>query len=177
MKSEKSQPVHDLEDLFRIQLRNLYTAEQKCEKALDKFADASTSRMLRTALQSHANQTADHIGRLEQVFETIGVKPAQGDAKAFEAVIDSCPGANTADSDADARDAALIGAVQSIEHLEIAGYGCAAAWARRLGHDRAADLLTQTLEQEKHTDSRLTELAESINTKAAHKKPHTTARH
>jgi ferritin-like metal-binding protein YciE len=63
-------------------------------------------------------------------------------------------------------DAALISAAQRVEHYEIAAYGCVSTWARLLGESEAGALLEKTLEEEKETDQKLTQLAEEINVKA-----------
>lgn len=172
MKVFKQPAVHDLEELFRIQIKNLYAAERRAEKTLEQFARAARSPTLRAALQDHARQTADHVGRLEQVFESIGLRPSVGDPKAYLGAAEACHAALNDESAPHVHDAAIIGAVQTLGHLEIAGYGCARAWARQLGHDRAADLLARTLEEEKQTDRRLTEIAEPINARASHRKAH-----
>lgn len=170
MNAIKQPAMHDLEELFRNQVKNLYAAERRGEKTLEQFALAAKSPTLRAALHQHAKQTADHAGRLENVFASIGLRPSLGDPRAYIATADACAAAMADESDPNVHDAAIIAAVQTLEHLEIAGYGCARAWARQLGHDRAADLLAQTLDEEKDTDHRLTKIAETINLKAAHRK-------
>jgi hypothetical protein len=65
-------------------------------------------------------------------------------------------------------DAALIGAAQKVEHYEIASYGTVRTLAQTLGNNEVAELLEETLDEEKEADQRLTQIAESsINSEAA----------
>ncbi len=69
--------------------------------------------------------------------------------------------------DTEALDAGLLASAQAVEHYEITRYGTLRTWAQKLGMNDAAQLLEQTLEEEKQTDQLLTELAErSVNDEA-----------
>lgn len=158
--------VESLNELFVEQLRDLYDAENQLIKALPKMAQGANSDELRQGFEEHLEQTKGHAQRIEQIFEQLGEKVKGKKCKAMEGLVKE--GAETLDEDMneDVKDAALIAAAQRVEHYEIAGYGTARTYANLLGQDEAASLLEQTLEEEKETDAKLTELAEGINVAA-----------
>jgi ferritin-like metal-binding protein YciE len=155
-------------DLFLHELKDLYSAEKQLVQALPKMAKAASNEELQAGFKEHLEQTKVHVERLEQIAGELG-KPLTGHkCKAMAGLVEE--GADLIDEDAEdlVRDAGLIGAAQRIEHYEIAAYGTARALAKRLGHDNFADILTETLEEEKATDQKLTDLAESaINVEAS----------
>lgn len=151
----------NLNDLLVEQLRDIYFAEKHITKALPKLAKASSSVELKQAFTDHLEETRQHVSRLEQVFELLN-QPVK--AKRCPAIIGLIEeGGEMVDEKAepDVRDAGLIAAAQRVEHYEIAAYGCARAFARRLGLDEIADILTQTIDEEGACDQKLTELAEN----------------
>ena len=154
--------IKDLQDVFVHELKDLYSAEQQILQALPKMASATEHAELRRAFEEHVEVTRDQVKRLDMIADELGVDLKGHKCKGIEGIIKE--GQELLDSKAspDALDAALIGAAQRVEHYEIAGYGTARTFARRLGHDRAADLLQQTLDEEGSTDSRLTQIAESL---------------
>lgn len=158
--------VESLNELFVEQLRDLYDAENQLIKALPKMAQGANSEELRQGFEEHLEQTKGHAQRIEQIFEQLGEKVKGKKCKAMEGLVKE--GAETLEEDMneDVKDAALIAAAQRVEHYEIAGYGTARTYANLLGQDEAASLLEQTLEEEKETDAKLTELAEAINVAA-----------
>jgi len=157
-----------MSDLFVNELRDLYDAERRLVKALPKMAKAATRPELRQGFEQHLQETTNHVSRLEQAFEALNMKPKARKCDAMKGLVEE--GADIIDAggdDDDVRDAGLICAAQKVEHYEIASYGTLIAWARELGHTQIADLLSQTLQEEKATDRRLTELAEArINRQA-----------
>jgi ferritin-like metal-binding protein YciE len=160
--------LNKLEDLFLFELKDLYSAEEQLIDALPKMANGSSSPDLKRAFELHLDQTKRHRDRLDQVFRHLGQRPAAEKCEAMEGLIEEGEVLLKARGDAAVKDAALISAAQRVEHYEIAGYGTAATFARRLGHHQAADLLHQTLEEEKDADEKLTQIAESsINVQAA----------
>lgn len=158
--------INSFEDLYIDQLRDLYDAENQLVKALPKMAEASTSEELRQGFEEHLEQTRNQIQRLEQIFERLGEKPKGKKCKGMEGIIKEGDEALAEDMQEDTKDAAIIGAAQRVEHYEIAAYGTARTHADLLGHDEDASLLEETLEEEKETDEKLTELAENINVQA-----------
>jgi ferritin-like metal-binding protein YciE len=165
--------LHSLEDLFCEQLRDIYDAERQLVKALPKMAKASAAEELRHAFEEHLEQTRGHVERLERVFEIFDKKARGKTCEAMEGLIEE--GADLIDADADdvVRDAGLIAAAQRVEHYEMAVYGCLHTWARQLNRHEVADLLEQTLNEEKETDHKLTHLAEGmVNLAAQHQAQH-----
>ena len=150
-----------LEDLLHHELKDLYSAENQLIDALPKMAGAASNPDLKAGFNEHLEETKMHVQRLEQIAEKIG-KPLTGHkCKAMEGLIEEGSELMHEDADNAVRDAGLIGAAQRVEHYEIAGYGTARALAIQLGRDEITDLLDETLEEEKATDAKLTELAET----------------
>lgn len=160
--------LNSLQDLFANQIEDLYDAENRLIDALPKMAEAAHSPQLKAAFQSHLEETRGHVGRLEQVFEALGQPAKRETCQAMKGLIAEGEEAIKAKGDPAVRDAALIAAAQRVEHYEMAGYGTARTLATQLGHDRAANVLQETLEEEKAADRKLTTIAESsVNTQAA----------
>lgn len=161
--------MKDLEKLFIDELSDIYDAENRLTKALPKMAKKAQSQELRSAFEEHLEQTKEQIQRLDEVFETLGESHKKKTCKGMKGLIDEGEEVAGEFEDNPALDAALICAAQKVEHYEIASYGCLCTWAEELGHDDALDLLKETLNEEKETDERLTELAESSrNIEALH---------
>jgi ferritin-like metal-binding protein YciE len=159
--------LRTLDDLFIQELKDLYDAEHQIIKALPKMAKAADSPDLRAAFEEHLEQTHGQVERLNQVFEALGKSPRGKKCEAMKGLLDEGEEMISQDAEPDARDAGLIAAAQKVEHYEIAGYGTARAFAEMLGHDEAESLLRATLDEEKATDEKLTELAMSrVNVRA-----------
>jgi ferritin-like metal-binding protein YciE len=159
--------LNTLEDLFHHELKDLYSAENQLVKALPKMAKAATNENLQTAFEEHLEQTKTHVERLDEVAEKFGKSLSGHKCKAMEGLISEGSDLISEDAEDHVRDAGLIGAAQRVEHYEISGYGTARALALQLGQEEIAELLEQTLEEEKETDQKLTELAESsVNAEA-----------
>jgi ferritin-like metal-binding protein YciE len=153
--------MRTLHDLFVDQLKDLYNAEHQIIKALPKMAKAAASDELRSGFEQHLGQTRQQVERLEQIFGQLEMSHGRKKCKAMEGLIEEGKELMEEDVEEDVLDAGLIAAAQKVEHYEIAGYGCARTWAQQLGMREAADLLQQTLEEEKATDEKLTRLAVS----------------
>jgi ferritin-like metal-binding protein YciE len=155
-----------LRELYIDELRDLYNAETQLVKALPKMAKASTNEQLSEGFEEHLRQTTEHVSRLEQIFERLGEKASGKKCLGMEGLVKE--GADTMKEDypEEIMDAAIIGAAQRVEHYEIAAYGTAKAFAELLGEDEDVSLLEQTLQEEKETDEKLTELAQEINQSA-----------
>lgn len=157
-----------LEELFLDSIKDIYWAEKHLLKALPKMEKAATSQELKAAFADHLNTTKTQVGRLEQAFEMLG-KKAQG--KKCEAMDGLSKEAESIIEDTEkgtmTRDVGLIMAAQKVEHYEIATYGSLAQLAKTIGNNELADLMVQTLEEEKEADQLLTSLAENnINVEA-----------
>ena len=154
MKSMKT-----LEDLLAHELKDLLSAEKQITKALPKMIKATSSDDLRQALQGHFDETQQHLSRLEQICQQLDIPTRGAKCPAMEGIIEEGDEALKADMEDMVRDAAIIAACQRVEHYEIAGYGCARTFAQQCGHQEIADLLQQTLDEEKAADEKLTQIA------------------
>jgi len=157
-----------LHDAFLDELRDCYDAEKQLIKALPKLAKAATAPELKHAFESHLEETRGHATRLEQAFGLLNEKVRGKHCDGIAGIIDE--GKKTLEEDFDdvTMDACLIAGGQRAEHYEIAAYGTLIAWAKTLGHGDVAELLAETLEEEKAADEKLTSLAESgLNESAA----------
>jgi ferritin-like metal-binding protein YciE len=160
-----------LKELYIDELRDIYNAENQLTKALPKMAKAATSEELRAAFDEHLEQTKGHVERLERIFKELGKKPTGKKCKGMEGLVEEGDEMIKEDElEGEALDAGLISAAQRVEHYEIAAYGCVRTYANLLGEDDAAELLEQTLDEEKETDQKLTNLAEKINVEAEEEK-------
>jgi ferritin-like metal-binding protein YciE len=160
--------LKSLEDLLTHELKDLYSAETQLVKALPKMAKAATHEDLKAGFEEHLEQTKEHVARLERAAKLLDIKLTGHTCKAMQGLVEEGAEMIHEDADSAVRDAGLIGAAQRVEHYEIAGYGTARCLAETLGHDEVAEILEETLEEEKDTDKKLTELAESaINIEAA----------
>jgi len=158
-----------LHDAFIDELRDTYDAEKQLVKALPKLAKAACSAELKAAFEEHLEQTLTHVERLEQVFEEIGETARGKHCDGIAGIIDEGKSVMEEDFDDATMDACLIAGGQRAEHYEMAAYGTLVAWARAMGHAAAADLLQETLDEEKAADAKLSSLAEQgINQEAAH---------
>ena len=159
--------IKSLRDLFEIKLRYAYDCEQKLvKKGLPTMIELASSSELRNALEQHLEQTREHVTRLEEVFAFAGT---EADTKGND-VFDKMASAAKDNEDIESpslRDAALISSGNEVEHYEIALYGSLAAWAQQLGLQDAANLLKQTLQEEKDADAKLTALGSTVNAQAA----------
>jgi ferritin-like metal-binding protein YciE len=156
-----------LQELYVDELKDIYSTETQLVKALPKMASAASSEELRNGFEEHLEQTKGHVQRLEQIFQKLGDKPTGKKCKGMEGLISEGREIMGEDFASDVMDAALISAAQRVEHYEIAAYGTVRTFATILGDKEAAQLLDQTLEEEKETNQKLTDLAREINTRAA----------
>lgn len=158
---------HNLRDALVEEIRDLYNAEKQLVKALPKMVKGASSDELRAAFEAHLEETEGQVTRLERVFELLDEKPRGKHCAGMAGIIEE--GADTLSEDMEdaVKDAALIAGAQRAEHYEIAAYGTAIAWAEALGLSDVAEALTETLEEEKAADVKLSALAESGINEAA----------
>ena len=159
--------LDSLEELFKDELKEIFDAEKQLTKALPKLAKKATSTELQTAFEDHLQETEMHVERLEQVFDQLGMAPRARASKAMRNLIAEGSDMIAEAEDDATRDALMIAAAQKVEHYEIAAYGTLRTWANVLGRHDAAGLLDETLDEEKQTDQRLTQIAESSINEAA----------
>ena len=160
--------MNQLEEVFLQELGDIYSAETQLIKALPKMAKAAQSEELKDAFSAHLGETENHVERLKQIFEMFGKTAKTVKCKGMEGLIDEGKEVISKHEDTTGLDAAIICAAQKAEHYEIATYGTLCTYAELLGLRDAKRLLGQNLEEEKRTDAKLTQLAESvINLEAA----------
>jgi ferritin-like metal-binding protein YciE len=154
-------PAKTLEDLFIDGVKDIYYAERKIIAGLKKMIRGAKSPELKSAFESHLQETEGQVERLVQVFELLG-KPARGKTcPAIDGILEEGQEILEEFKDSDALDAGLLAGAQAVEHYEIARYGTLASWAMQLGKQDVAELLKQTLAEETKTDQLLTQLAEA----------------
>ncbi|HSL45513.1 MAG TPA: ferritin-like domain-containing protein [Anaerolineales bacterium] len=153
--------MQTLDDLFVDLLKDLYSAEKQLVKALPKMAKNASSTDLQKAFQEHLKQTERQVERIDRIFVEMGGSPRGKKCVGMEGLVEEGNEIMKEDAEPEVMDAGLIAAAQKVEHYEIAGYGTARAWAQRLGYDKAARLLQETLDEESMANEKLTQIAES----------------
>jgi len=160
--------VESLDALFNEELKDVYDAEKQLTKTLPKMAKKASSEELRQAIEEHQQQTEEHVERLERGFDELDLPARAKRCKGIRGIIEEGDEMVGEAESEQTRDALIIAAAQKVEHYEIATYGTLRTWASILGHDNVASILEETLNEEKETDQRLTELAEAfVNESAA----------
>ena len=164
--------IQSMEDLMVHELQDLRSAEEQLVEALPKMAEAASSAHLQKAVNAHLKPTKTQLTRGEKALDSLGKGPGNMKCKGMEGLVKEGDEVIKNVTDAQTRDAALIGAAQRVEHYEIAGYGTARAHAEELGLTEIADLLQITLDEEGQTNTLLTQLAEGrmtsgVNERAA----------
>jgi len=163
-----SKDIATMDDLFVHTLRDIYYAEKQIVKALPDMVEKATDPKLRQGLETHLRETEGHVKRLEQVFQMHGVSAKAVTCPAIDGILKEASEVAGEVEDKEVLDAALVAAAQAVEHYEITRYGTLVAWAKQLGRDDCAAVLQKTLDEEKATDKKLTDMAESaVNRKAA----------
>lgn len=164
--------VRSLAQLLSHGLVDLYHTETQLLPVLDRMGRHAWNEELAQAFAQHRVETEGHIERLHRVFKSIGGRPARGSSAALAAIVNEGERLMARHMDRDVRDAWLIATAQRVEHLEIANYGTVRTYAELLGFTYAAQLLQQTLDEERAADQRLTQLAERfVNPQSLHESP------
>jgi ferritin-like metal-binding protein YciE len=158
--------MESLKDLFIDELKDLYSAENQILKALPKMIKKAASPELKAGFEKHLKETEGHVERLDKIFQELNENPKGKKCKGMEGIIADGKELMEEDAEPEVMDAGLIGAAQHVEHYEMAGYGCVRTYAELLGLDKITKLLQKTLDEEKATDEKLSELARKINVEA-----------
>jgi len=160
--SSAAQPNSQLEKLFTDSLKDIYWAEKHLTKELPKMQKAATTRQLKDAIDEHTAQTEEHVARLEHVFEMMGKKAQAKKCDGMEGLLkEGHSVVEETENGSMTRDAGIIMSAQKVEHYEISAYGTLVSLATTLGQNEVAEILTTTLEEEKQTDTLLSEIAEN----------------
>jgi ferritin-like metal-binding protein YciE len=149
-----------MHELFINQLRSLYDMELRLVEAFPDLIAGASTPSVKAALQEHLTETDEQIRRLERAMDDLALKRKRETSDAMKGFLDGAREVLRSSGDGSVRDAALIAALQGIEHCEVAAYGAARTWALHLGLQDIAELLQQSLDEESSADRRLTELAE-----------------
>ena len=158
--------VATAEELFVDELKDIYSAEKQAVKAYPRLTKAVQSEELKEAMQEHLEQTKGQIERLDRVFEILEERATGKTCEGMKGLIEEAQTQLEEIEKGPVLDAAILAALQRVEHYEISAYGTAATLAEAMGKDEVKELLGETLEEEKETDERLTEVAESVNSEA-----------
>ncbi len=158
-KQNGEMPNAHLHELFVDELRDILGAERQLLKGLKKMANAAGSATLKTAFETHYSETEEHINRLKGVFESLGLAARGKKCKAMEGLLGEAEEIIESFEGDPSLDAALIAAAQKVEHYEIATYGCLVTYAQLMEHREAKEILGTTLNEEKETDAKLTDIA------------------
>ena len=158
--------VESLQELFLDELKDLYSAEKQISKALPKMMRGASAPKLKEAFQSHLQETAGQIERLETIFEMLKKKGTGKTCEGMKGVLSEGAEVLEETEKGDVRDSGLITAAQRVEHYEMAGYGGVREYARLLGQKEIAALLDATLKEEEAADKKLTLIAKEVNSAA-----------
>jgi ferritin-like metal-binding protein YciE len=160
--------LESLRELFIEELQDLYSAENQIIEALPKMIDKASSPDLKAGFTQHLEQTRQQVSRLDQIFDQLGDDVDRDDktCKGMQGIIKDNKELLKMDAEPEVLDAGMIAGAQRVEHYEIAGYGTVRTYAELLGRTEWAQLLEQTLQEEKDTDSKLNQLAKHINLEA-----------
>lgn len=161
-------PIKTMDDLYLHTMQDIYYAEKQITKALPTMISKAGNPALKQAFEQHLGETEQQIKRLEEAFRLVGQEPKGSTCPAIDGIVKEANELISDCDDAEVRDAAMLAAAQAVEHYEITRYGTLISWSKQLGRPNVANLLGQTLAEEKATDEKLTRLAESnVNRKAA----------
>lgn len=158
--------VTTAQELFVDELKDIYSAEKQAVRAYPRIAKVVQSEELRQALQEHLEQTKQHVERLDRAFEQLQKRASGKTCEGMKGLLEEANAHLDEIEKGPVLDAALIGALQRAEHYEIAAYGTVAALAEAMGEEEIYELLTETLQEEKDTDEKLTELSKGVNSEA-----------
>jgi len=158
--------IETLRELLIDEMQDLHSAETQITKALPKLVKAAHDPSLKQAFEHHLEETRNHVTRLEQIFKHLNESPKGKTCEAMKGLLKECEERISDGGEAEVLDAGIIAAAQRVEHYEIAAYGSARTYAELLGNQEAVRLLSQTLEEEKAADAKLSQVARRVNVEA-----------
>ncbi len=158
--------LETMRELLIDELQDLYSAENQITKALPKLVKASSAPALQQAFEHHLEETKNHVKRLDQIFDHLNESPKGKTCEGMKGLLKEGDERVSEGGEAEVLDAGLISAAQRVEHYEIAAYGSARTYAELLGEREAVRLLSETLEEEKAADTKLSQVAKKINVEA-----------
>lgn len=158
--------LETMKDLLLDELQDLYSSETQITKALPKMAKTSSNPELKQAFESHLKETEGHVQRLEKIFKQLNEKSKGKTCEGMKGLLKEGEERIKEGGEREVVDAGLISAAQRVEHYEIAAYGSARTFAEMLNESEVANLLSQTLEEEKSADQKLTRIPQTVNRRA-----------
>jgi ferritin-like metal-binding protein YciE len=160
--------LESLRELLIEELQDLYSAENQIIEALPKMIEKASSPDLKAGFTQHLEQTRQHVARLDRIFDQLGDDVDRDDktCKGMQGIIKDAKELLKTDAEPEVLDAGMIAGAQRVEHYEIAGYGTVRTYAQLLGRNEWVQLLEQTLQEEKDTDVKLSQLSNHINVEA-----------
>jgi len=160
--------LESLRELFIEELQDLYSAENQIIDALPDMIEKAASPDLKAGFTNHLEQTRQQVARLDRIFDQLGDDVDRDDktCKGMQGILKDGKELLKSDAEPEVLDAGMIAAAQRVEHYEIAGYGTVRTYAQLLGRNEWAQLLEQTLQEEKDTDVKLSQLSNHINVEA-----------
>ncbi|HLO82121.1 MAG TPA: ferritin-like domain-containing protein [Chitinophagaceae bacterium] len=162
MEQEQQMMNSPMEKLFLDQLKDIYYVEKTLIKALGKMAKNATTDELKDIFMNHQEVTQEQLSRLDRIFEILGKRAQAKRCPVMDGLQEEGDEMmSETEDDTLTRDVALIITAQKVEHYEIATYGCLVTLARTYGMQEVADLLQETLDEEKDADQQLTYIAEN----------------
>jgi ferritin-like metal-binding protein YciE len=165
-RTKKAGAATALHELFEKQLKDIYWAEKALIKAIPRMAKKAMNKDLISALENHTEETIEHISRIDKIFALIDKRTEARECLCMKGIIEEAE-ETMEETEGVVRDAAIIASAQKAEHYEIAAYGTLRAYALALGLQKAADLIQQTLDEEKSADEKLTAIAvKTVNKEA-----------
>jgi ferritin-like metal-binding protein YciE len=150
----------EVRSLLVDQLKDAYSAEKQALRAMQRIVRKASAPELRDGVQMHIEQTQTQIERVEQALEELGARPGRKVCEAMRGLVEEAQHDMEEHEKGPILDLVIVASLQRVEHYEIAAYGTDVALARALGENKVADLLAETLEEEKQTDLKLTEVTQ-----------------
>jgi ferritin-like metal-binding protein YciE len=154
--------LDSMQDLLVAEMQDLLSVERQMAVVLPRVIKEISHLPLRKELEVHLSETAQHEQRLESCFHKMGLVPQAGRSHGMIGLISGWMEVQACHAQKDVLDAAIVSSVQHMEHYEIAGYGCARAFAQVLELMEVAELLGRSLGEEERFDRRLSELAKTL---------------
>jgi ferritin-like metal-binding protein YciE len=152
--------LNTLRDLFVFHLQEMYNAESQIADALPLLAQTAHSQSLHTLLEEQLEATTRQIERLQDIFEHLSIAHDGQRSEAMRGLVRQAEAVAGMEGDSLVRDAALVSAVQCIEHYGIASYGALRTYAGDLGLDEPKRALQAILDEQAGADRRLTRIAQ-----------------
>jgi ferritin-like metal-binding protein YciE len=148
----------EVRELMVEQLKDTFSAEKQALRCMQKAVRKASTPALRNGIQMHIEQTQVQIERVEKIMESLKIRPGRKVCEAMRGLVEEAQHEIEEHEKGPVLDLVIVAGMQRIEHYEIAAYGTNIAIARALGEEEAVGLLSETLEEEKQTDLKLTEV-------------------